>query len=186
MDLKKLLEEVRQDREIAERAARLHKKAPHPSQAFKPGSDGWMKAKRKELKKERELEDKELEQKINRALAQARYHRKNKARLNQARIKRLRWPKPTYERAKRRAERRGQVWDISFDDWWDMWQNAPRCWNPEKGFWDTAWNMRGGNPRTDCQMTRKDTDGPFSADNLCITLPSNDRSSRKNDRSSES
>lgn len=171
MDLKKILEQVREERDIREREAQLAKKAPHPTNTFRIGSPGWLKAKRAAIRKEKELEDKELEAKIAKAQYNARHYRKNKKRLNAARVKRMRWPKPTYERAKARALRRGQEWDMTFEEWKEVWDSAPRCWNPEKAFWDTAWNMRGGNHTTDCQMVRLDTEKGWTKENVRINVP---------------
>ncbi len=171
VDLKQILDEVRSDRELAEREERLGRLSPHPSQCFKPGSEGWKKAKRKELREDRELDDQEIAKKINRALAQKRYYEKNKARLNHKRAKYLRRPKPSYHRAKRKAERRGHVWELTFEEWWNVWATAPRVWNDEKAFKDTAWNLRGSNHSSHTQMVRIDTAKGWTKDNVRIQIP---------------
>lgn len=171
VDLKKLLEQVRTEREIAEKERAKGGKAPHPSNAFRVGSVGWLKAKRAALRKDRELEDKDMERAINRSLTQAKYYEKNKKRLNHLRIKRLRKPYPTFQRSKRRAERRGQEWDMTMDEWWSVWQSAPEVWNPDKAIWDVAWNLRGGNHTTDCQMVRIDPEKGWTKDNVRINIP---------------
>lgn len=171
LDLQKLLNEAKEEKEINDRLRRLRKKAPHPTNAFRVDSAGWRKALRKKLRLERTWEDKELERAINRAATQARYYEQNKARLNYKRVLRARQPKATFKRARRRAELRGQAWELTFEQWWSVWKESPDVWNPAKGYSVPAWEMRGGNYKTDTQMVRINPEGSWSTDNVRIQIP---------------
>lgn len=113
----------------------------------------------------------ELERELARTMAQARYHEKNKHRLNKARMARARTPKGTYTRAKRRAERRGQDWSISYEDWWRKWEEADWVWNDRKGFKVPAWEMRGGDYNRNTQFVRIDPEGGWTNENTRIQIP---------------
>lgn len=175
LDLQKLLEEAKEEKAIKERMKKLQRKAPHPTNTFRVGSAGWQKALRKKLKLERQLEDKEIERQINRSIAQSKYHRKHKSKLNYRRAQRARKPEATFKRCKRRAQLRGQEWDLSFDEWWSVWKGSPDVWNPSKGFFVPAWEMRGGNHKTDTQMIRLDPNGKWCVENVSIQVPKQSR-----------
>ena len=168
MDLKKLLREVKEEQAIARS---LRRKAPLPDHAMKIGSERYERKVKENHKLERDLETKELDKTIRRAQAQAKYHEKNKKRLNYLRSVRARKPDATFKRARRRAELRGQEWALTFDEWMDVWNDAPEVVHPRKKYKVPAWEVRGGNYKTDTQMVRIDTDGPWSVDNVTIQVP---------------
>lgn len=113
-------------------------------------------------------EDRELEAVHARAKAQARYHEKNREHLNRGRALRARLPKSVYCRAERRARERGQEWEFTFEEWWDMWENAPTVLDERTGWMRTAWSMKGGDYRNDTQMMRRDVYGPWNLSNCYI------------------
>ena len=168
IDLKKLLREVKEEQAI-QRA--LRKRAPLPEHAMRVGSRTYEQKARRESKLERDLESKEIERTISRAQAQARYHQKNKKKLNYRRKLRARKPEATFKRARRRAELRGQEWKLTFEEWWKIWQEAPEMMHPTKKYLVPAWEMRGGNYKTDAQMVRLDTDLPWEISNVTIQTP---------------
>lgn len=131
-----------------------------------PGGTQWYKRRREE-KKERE---RELAQPVYRARSQANYYRKHKARLNKARVERMRRPHEAYARAKRKAIGKGQVFQLSMEEWLRVWREAPKAYDPETGFYKDAWLLRGSDYHTSTQMSRKDTSGPWSVENVHITL----------------
>lgn len=118
----------------------------------------------------RRQEDHALELRHARALAQARYHAKNKEHLNRVRALRARIPTAVYHRARRRAELRGQQWDFDFHSWWNMWQSAPRVLDYRTGFFKPAWECKGGVFFRDTQMMRRDPSGPWSVENCFIGI----------------
>lgn len=161
-DLGDLLREIRQEEDLARRRTALERKR----RVIRIGGRAW----RKRVKAAREDNDRELERKLRRARTQQKYYLKNRGRLNRERAMRQRRPAEVYERARKRALDRGQAWEFTYDSWVDVWDGAPRVWNPRKGFYDTAWNMKGGRYLTDTQMTRIDTEGPWSPDNVFIGI----------------
>jgi hypothetical protein len=161
-DLGNLLKEIRDEEELKRRRSVLESKR----RLIRIGGRAW----RKRLREAKEAKDRELELQLRRARTQQKYYLKNRERLNRERAMRQKRPHEVYTRAKARAERRGQEWKFSYEDWVDVWDSAPRVWNPRKAFYDTAWNMKGGNYRTDTQMCRIDTDGPWATDNVFIGI----------------
>jgi hypothetical protein len=159
-DLSDLLKEIRDEEEIRRRRTVLERKR----RLIRIGGEAW----RKRIKAARSERDKALEKKLRRARTQQKYYLKNRDRLNRERAMRQRQPHEQYRRAKDRARRRKQEWDFTYEDWVSTWEEAPRVWNPRKGFYDTAWNLKGGNYLTDTQMCRIDTRGPWAPDNVFI------------------
>lgn len=119
---------------------------------------------------EKAQQDHEFNRKYGRAKAQAKYHAKNREALNRARALRARLPQAVYRRSKHRAEERGQTWEFSFEEWWAMWESAPRVLDIKTGFTRSAWAMRGGNFHHDTQMMRRDTTGPWNVTNCFIGI----------------
>ena len=169
IDLKKLLQEVREEQAIEKIISKV--KAPLPSQSLKVGSDRWGRRVREEERLEKNLDIAEQNKVIRRSLAQARYYEKNKRKLNYHRTVRARQPLATFKRAKRRAELRGQEWTMTFDEWRKVWSDAPDVMHPVKKYKVPAWEMRGGNYKTHTQMVRIDPEGPWSVENVRIQLP---------------
>lgn len=161
-DLGDLLKEIREEEDLKRRRAVLERQRT----LIKIGGRAW----RKRMRQAKQAQDKVLEAQLRRARAQQKYYLKNRDRLNRERAMRQRRPKEVYRRAKQRAERRGQAWDFTYSGWVEVWEDAPRVWNPRKGFYDTAWNLKGGNYTTDTQMCRIDTEGPWAPDNVFIGI----------------
>lgn len=85
------------------------------------------------------------------------YYLKNKSRILSLRKEReekwLQTPKGMFSVQKRKAKQRGISWQLSYDDWWNIWQ--------ESGKWDS----RGVGGYVMCRYF--DT-GPYSMDNVRI------------------
>jgi hypothetical protein len=169
IDLKKLLQEVKEEQAIEKSFRRTT--GPLPSQALRIGSDRWGRKKRKIENLEKQVEVEEHNRTIRRALAQSRYYEKNKAKLNHRRVLRARQPKATFKRARRRAELRGQEWNLTYDEWKSVWQEAPQIVDPKRGFLVDAWDLRGGDFKKDTQMVREDTSRPWEVGNVRIHIP---------------
>ena len=87
------------------------------------------------------------------------YYLKNRERILSLRKEReQKWmatPKGQYSVQKRKAKQRKIEWQLSFDDWWNIWQESGK------------WNERG-----DCRgkycMSRQGDVGPYSIENVYI------------------
>lgn len=64
-------------------------------------------------------------------------------------------PKGAYIRQRANAVRRGIKWDISFEEWWNVWQQSGK------------WEERGREAHQYC-MSRKNDNGPYSVENVKI------------------
>lgn len=157
MDISSLLQDLRSDR--------LRRRRDAPTKGFVPlGPRAW----KKRAKKQKELIDKEYDRQLRRKLAQQRYYEKNKAKLNRIRALKARQPDQVFKKARLRAKRRGQEWQLTFDEWWSLWCNAPEVYDKAKGMKVPAWNLKGSDCSRNTQMKRRDTDGPWSTDNCYI------------------
>jgi hypothetical protein len=130
------------------------------------GGKAW----RRRLKRQKQEQEKQLDQLFGRQRAQARYHRKNRERLNRARAQRARSPEYVYKRAMRFAKEKDQQWDFTFDTWWEKWSTAPKVKDEGSGFMVPAWNKRGPNWLQHTQLTRIDQSKGWSVENTEITL----------------
>lgn len=87
------------------------------------------------------------------------YYLRNKERILATRLERERkWivtPKGQYSVQKRKAKQRQIEWRLSFDDWWNIWQ--------ESGHWEE----RGDSKGKYCMSRYGDT-GPYSVENVYI------------------
>lgn len=70
-------------------------------------------------------------------------------------------PKGKFIRQKTNAKRRGIPWEMTFEEWWSIWEKSGK------------WEQRGQGPYNYC-MSRKFDQGPYSVNNVTITT------SRKN------
>lgn len=174
LNLGELLQELREDR------LRRRREATGP---FHPlGPKAWERRRKRKEAEQKLREEKEFDKKQSRARAQQRYYQKNKNKLAAVRTIKARRPIEVYRRARRRAHNKGQGWEFaSFDEWWDMWQSAPKVMDPDKGMLVEAWKMKGSNPATSTQMGRRDLDGPWSRDNCFIHYKGRELNGRGND-----
>lgn len=69
-------------------------------------------------------------------------------------------PKAAYSIQKTNAKARGISWEISFKDWWDIWQQSGK------------WEQRGTKPEQYC-MCRHNDEGPYHVNNVRIDTFSN-------------
>lgn len=90
------------------------------------------------------------------------YYIKNKTRILSLRKEReIRWmntPKGIFSVQKRKAKQRRIEWCLSFDEWWDLWQQSGK------------WDLRGTDGYVMC---RTGDTGPYSIDNVRIDSFSN-------------
>jgi len=131
-----------------------------------PQGKAWY-ARRKKIRDQVETY---IDQLHGRKRAQAKYHAKNKERLNRARMDRGRRPRNVYNRTRRKALSLGQGWDFSYDTWWEKWIDAPVVLDGASGFKVSAWSQRGRDYNTRTQLTRIDNGGPWSPENTEVTL----------------
>lgn len=169
LDISSIIQDLRESK------TRVRRDSPDEPY-LKPGGRAW----RRRERKKKELIDKELDRLHARAKAQARYHRKNKETLNRKRIIRARRPTEVYARAVRKAKRRDQAWEFTFDEWWRMWSAAPDVMDEARGLKVSAWKMKGSNPKTCTQMARIDLEGPWSKDNCVIQMGGKELSGNSN------
>lgn len=72
-------------------------------------------------------------------------------------------PKGKYIRQRANAKQRGINWELSWEEWWDIWQKSGK------------WEQRGTGSNDYC-MARKFDDGPYSRENVVIkTMADNSR-----------
>lgn len=87
------------------------------------------------------------------------YYEANKERICAKRkLRERQWlstPRGKFSVQKRKAKRRGIVWELSFDDWWSIWQESDR------------WDERGDRVGMYC-MSRKEDTGPYAVGNVFI------------------
>jgi hypothetical protein len=131
---------------------------------LKEGGKAW----RRREREKKEARDKVVERSLNRAKTQSDYYRRNKEKLNAKRALRNRQPEYVYYKARKRAEHADIPWDFDLESWAQVWQDAPPLVDPKSGFLVPAWSLKGGNPSTDAQMVRIDTNKGWSPENCCI------------------
>lgn len=121
-------------KEAAERQESLRMPKPKPS---------WQKRKAKGLSRSRRHED---------LASVSDYRRRYRNSM------RGQWIKLRHEML-----RRGEVWDLSYEDWVWMWSMAKQA----EGGWP-AYLARGRNPKKDVMVLRIDPGKPFTINNLVI------------------
>jgi len=152
-------------RETRQREARRNA----PEAPYTPlGPNAWKRRRKKAEAKRKAEEERKYNAKHSKALANSRYYRKNKSKLNRARAIAARRPMETYKRSERRAKNKGQTWDLTFNEWWDLWTGAGKVRSEDTGFLIDAWDARGSNPATCTQMQRRNLNGPWSRSNCFI------------------
>jgi hypothetical protein len=104
----------------------------------------------------------------NRKIYAANYRNKHKDRINQQRRDKEQEPLGAYKKARRRAKYKGQHWDISFDNWFQVWNSCPKIFDDSMGLYRHAWQMRSGDIQKGTQMRRIDADRGWIATNVEI------------------
>lgn len=110
--------------------------------------------------------DPELEKSRKRREAYNRWRDKNKDEINAKRRRYDATPKGAFKKARRKAERRGIEWRLTFDDFVEVWQEAPHLLDPKTQVWRPAWQLRGSDMRTSVQLCRIDTSKPWMKSNV--------------------
>lgn len=64
-------------------------------------------------------------------------------------------PKGRFNRQKANAKQRGVEWQLTFEEWWQIWQESGK------------WEERGTGEKNYC-MSRKHDDGPYAVGNVRI------------------
>ena len=131
---------------------------------LKKGSRAW----RKREREKKMAIDRAIERAHNQKQAQRKYYLKNKEELNRKRQLKNSMPDYVYTKSKWRAEHKKQSWEFDKDSWLRMWMECPRILDPDKGFYVTAWSLRGSNPAKSAQMVRLDINKGWSPDNCQI------------------
>ena len=89
------------------------------------------------------------------------YYEKNKEKIKQKRKEYEKiWittPRGQFSIQKRKAKQRKIEWQLSFDDWWNIWQQSGK------------WEERGDSRGKYCMSRQGDT-GPYSVENVYINL----------------
>jgi hypothetical protein len=65
-------------------------------------------------------------------------------------------PKGRFTTQRANALARGIEWQLTFDEWWELWEKSGK------------WDQRGRGPKHYCMARRLDV-GPYSLDNVVIT-----------------
>lgn len=93
------------------------------------------------------------------------YYLKNRERILSLRAERERnWmatPRGKFSIQKRKAKQRKIPWELSFEEWWSIWEQSGR------------WDERG--PNDGYVMCRDMDTGPYAVDNVRIDSASNNR-----------
>ena len=166
-DLNQLLAVLATDR----RKRRDSIKAP-----FTPiGEKGWRKRLRAAKKRKKEKEARDFLRKHTACKAKQRanrkYYEENKARLNEQRRLNARKPRGAFLRARKKARERGEEWELTFEEWKDLWfDENTKFRDPKDGFVKQAWKLRGSNYKTCTQMRRRDTDASWNRENCRIVF----------------
>lgn len=116
------------------------------------------------------LQKKTEEERRQRRIYEATYRNKNKAKLNRKRRLRDSAPPGAYRKAVRRAKYKKQPWNLTMEEWFGLWDEAPDVIDPDRGFLVRPWAVRGSNPYRNSQMQRVDQDGPWEVGNAGITF----------------
>ena len=98
----------------------------------------------------------------------ANYRNKNKAAINAQRRAQEQEPMGAYKKARRRARYKKQPWDISFDNWFHVWNSCPKIYDDMEGMYRHAWSMRSGDIQKGTQMRRLDTNKGWQVGNVEI------------------
>jgi len=98
----------------------------------------------------------------------ANYRNKHKERINQQRRDQEQEPLGAYKKARRRAKYKKQKWDISFENWFHVWNSCPKIYDDEMGIYRHAWQMRSGDLQKGTQMRRIDPDKGWMVTNVEI------------------
>jgi hypothetical protein len=103
-----------------------------------------------------------------RRIYQATYRNKNKASINAQRRMQEQEPVGSYKKARRRAKYKGQAWNISFENWYNVWNSCPRIFDDSLDIYQHAWQMRSGDIQKGTQMRRLDTNKGWQVGNVAI------------------
>lgn len=131
---------------------------------LKKGGRAW----RKREREKKARRDQQLERILARKKAQSDYYRRNKKVLNEKRRLRNNTPEYAFQKARQRAKDTGIPWELTIEEWVDIWNDAPRVVNPANGYLVPAWQLRGSNPQECAQMVRRDSSKGWTSGNAAI------------------
>jgi hypothetical protein len=112
--------------------------------------------------------DPEVRKTMQRRASNRRYHQKNKDRLNVRRRERAATIRGTFLAARHRARSKDEGWELSFEEWENVWESAPDVWDEQAKLYRRPFAMRGRSPSKCTQICRKDTNKPWHVDNVEI------------------
>lgn len=104
----------------------------------------------------------------NRRIYAATYRNKHKEEINARRRMQEQEPLGAYKKARRRAKYKHQEWNISFDNWFNVWNSCPKVFDDSVDVYRHAWTMRSGNLQEGTQMRRLDTNKGWQVGNVAI------------------
>lgn len=99
---------------------------------------------------------------------QARYYEKHKVRIRALRRLKRQIPQHAYKKAKRAAEYNKISWNLSYEEWFSLWENVPKVYDRDSGFFRTAYSLRGAHVNKCTQMGRLSMDKGFELGNIVI------------------
>jgi hypothetical protein len=105
---------------------------------------------------------------VDRRIYAATYRNKHKEEINARRREQEQEPLGAYKKARRRAKYKHQAWDISFDNWFNVWNSCPKVFDDSVDVYRHAWTMRSGNLQEGTQMRRLDTNKGWQVGNVAI------------------
>ena len=141
----------RDTREAEGKQERGKEDSDHEAQVDKPGGIG-----------------KDGEEAISKRIYQATYRNKNKDAINARRRDQEQEPVGAYKKARRRAKYKKQAWDITFDNWMNVWNSCPKVFDDSIEIYQHAWQMRSGDIQKGTQMRRLDTNKGWQVGNVAI------------------
>ena len=118
---------------------------------------------------ETETVEREAENVITKRIYASNYRNKHKDTINKQRRLNEQEPVGAYKKAARRAKYKKQRWDITFDNWFHVWNSCPKVFDDSTNTYKHAWQMRGGgNLQKHTQMRRRDTNLGWIVSNVEI------------------
>lgn len=98
----------------------------------------------------------------------ANYRNKHKERINAQRRLLEQEPEGAFKKARRKALYKKIPWELSYENWWNVWASCPKVYDEERGTYRQAWAMRSHDIQRGTQMRRVDTDKGWMVSNVHI------------------
>lgn len=108
------------------------------------------------------------EERLTKRIYAANYRNKHKERINAQRRLLEQEPVGAYKKARRKAIYKKIPWEISYENWWNVWASCPKIFDDERGVYRQAWAMRSNDIQRGTQMRRINPDKGWYVSNVQI------------------